>query len=132
MLSAILVTIFFVFLLAPVFVGYVFGREIEGCRVIEHSRLMRVLGLKGLAIYPVVFVEGAALTAKQNSTVLLNHEKIHLAQQAELFVLPFYLLYLVEAKQKEYVDISFEREAFENERRSSYLKTRQRFAWRKY
>jgi hypothetical protein len=140
-----------VFLAAPLFVAYVIGKDIHGVRVIEHSWLMKILKIKGLAIYPVVFVEGKALTAKGNSTVILRHERIHLAQQAELFVLPFYIMYLVEETgraaankfffrsaagekcyETAYYQISFEREAYDNENRSTYLKRRVPFAWCRY
>jgi hypothetical protein len=64
--------------------------------------------------------------------VLINHERIHLRQQAELLVIPFYLLYLLNylfnlliyrSHHKAYIQIVFEREAYANEADTGYLKT---------
>ncbi len=64
---------------------------------------------------------------------LVNHEKIHLQQQIELLVLPFYLLYVLEFMIRlmqykkwsiAYRHISFEREAYDNESDKGYLKSR--------
>lgn len=61
---------------------------------------------------------------------LLNHERIHLRQQIELLVVPFYLLYLVEYilrliiyrnPSKAYRNISFEREAYAHDNDLEYL-----------
>ena len=72
---------------------------------------------------------------------VVNHEKIHTAQQRELMFVPFYILYLLEwmllyAKLKNwhgaYMNISFEREAYRYGRDLSYLRHRKHFAqWRK-
>lgn len=72
---------------------------------------------------------------------LINHEKIHDAQQRELLYLPFYLLYVVEWVvrlfqyrdfPKAYRNISFEREAYAHGGDLDYLSERRRFAWRRY
>ncbi len=76
------------------------------------------------------------------SPELITHESIHTAQIKELLYLPFYLLYTLEWLvrlilnkgnwYKAYRDISFEKEAYENQHDSTYLKYRRRFAeWRK-
>ena len=50
-----------------------------------------------------------------------KHEKIHIAQQKEMLVIPFYLWYFIEwlvrlfKKGNAYQNISFEREAYVNE-----------------
>ena len=71
-------------------------------------------------------------TLKGNK-VLVNHEKIHLRQQVELLIIPFFILYgleflfrLIQYKQWKlaYMNISFEREAYRNEKDLDYLKTR--------
>lgn len=63
----------------------------------------------------------------------LNHEAIHSAQIREMLILPFYTLYLLEwfVRLLQYLDfykayrnISFEREAYDNERNLAYLETR--------
>jgi hypothetical protein len=56
--------------------------------------------------------------------VLLNHEKIHWQQQKELWYIGFYIQYFVEWIFKGYGGISFEVEAYANERNLDYLKTR--------
>lgn len=91
-----------------------------------------------MAIYPFILFKRAAY---KNDPVLVNHEKIHLQQQLELLILPFYLLYffhylfnLAKYKnhQQAYFNIAFEREAYQNECNLSYLKYRKTFAWIKW
>lgn len=83
-----------------------------------------------MAIFPFVLLRDKKL--KEN-TVLINHEKIHLRQQAELLILPFYIWYVAEYllrliayrdRNKAYRNISFEREAYTNESNSNYLNDR--------
>lgn len=71
---------------------------------------------------------------------MLNHEAIHIHQQKELLIVPFFLIYLLNwafnlFKYKDmaaaYRNIVFEREAYGNEDNFKYLDTRERFAWRK-
>ena len=65
--------------------------------------------------------------------MFLNHERIHLRQQLELLVVPFYLWYLLEYvyhylrlrdPKRAYRAISFEREAYANEKDLRYLHRR--------
>lgn len=71
----------------------------------------------------------------------MNHEEIHLQQQKELLVLPFYILYIGNylfnlAKYREhhraYLNICFEREAYENEYNLQYLPKRRFWAFWRY
>lgn len=69
---------------------------------------------------------------------MLNHEDIHTAQMKELGYLLFYIIYVSEwivrlfRKGNAYRNISFEREAYENETNLNYLAKRRRFAmWRR-
>lgn len=87
-------------------------------------------GYIGITVYPVIFLKATAL--KEN-LILVNHEKIHLKQQLELLIVPFYIIYILEflirlIKYKNwclaYRNISFEREAFKNEIDLDFLKTR--------
>ena len=74
------------------------------------------------------------------SDTTLNHEKIHTAQMKELLYLGFYLWYIVEylslrvkrSQRKAYEKISFEQEAYKNEKNLEYLKSRNSFAWLNY
>ena len=72
---------------------------------------------------------------------VINHERIHTAQQRELLFIPFYILYLLEWLlrlaqhrnwNKAYMAISFEKEAYAHGHDLSYLPRRKRYAqWRK-
>lgn len=70
-----------------------------------------------------------------NSASLVNHEKIHWHQQLEMLIIPFYIWYFIEWLIKKffyknaYINISFEREAYLNDKNYNYLKTRKHFAW---
>jgi len=73
--------------------------------------------------------------------LLLNHERIHLRQQAELLILPFYIWYVFEYliklmqykdKKQAYRNVSFEREAYANEANPDYLKNRKFWAFLKF
>lgn len=95
-------------------------------------------GFRGLTFYPFVFL--ADKDDKLN-TVFINHEKIHIRQQLELLVLPFYFWYLTEYlfrlvqygdRKKAYFNISFEREAYKNEKDLNYLKKRSFWMFLKY
>lgn len=92
-------------------------------------------GFKGISLWPFV-----VLRHKKDAKdpVFINHERIHLKQQQELLVLPFYLLYLTEfslrflryrSAAKAYRNISFEREAYENETDLQYCKARKRWGF---
>ena len=92
----------------------------------------------GITLYPFVFLKSKNL--KSNS-VFINHEKIHLRQQLELLIIPFYLFYVFEflvrfiqykTWLKAYKNISFERESSRNETRMDYLKYRPFWAFLKY
>lgn len=72
---------------------------------------------------------------------LLNHEQIHTRQQIEMLFLPFYLWYVAEwlvrlvqcrNRLKAYELISFEQEAYRNQRDLSYLRHRRPYAWINY
>jgi len=62
----------------------------------------------------------------------LNHEKIHYKQQLEMLILPFYILYLIEWAFKGYHEISFEKEAYQNDHNLGYLSKRKPYSWIKY
>ncbi|MBD1393572.1 hypothetical protein [Mucilaginibacter glaciei] len=96
------------------------------------------LKVSGMALFPFILV-GRRIDI--NDPVLINHEKIHLRQQAELLVLPFYLLYLVNYllnlavyrnREQAYLNIIFEREAYRHEADGLYLQSRKWFNWRRY
>jgi len=91
-----------------------------------------------VTIYPFIFVKHDKC---KTDFVLINHEKIHIKQQKELFWLLFFIWYFVEYLVKllwyrntytAYRSISFEREAYANEYDLDYLQNRKRFAFIKH
>ena len=91
-------------------------------------------GFRGLTIYPFVFLSNRS---DSQNKVLLNHEKIHIRQQLELLIIPFFIWYVTEyliriLRYKNrivaYRNISFEREAYCNEKDLNYVKSR--YIWR--
>ncbi|WP_323788359.1 hypothetical protein [Psychroserpens sp.] len=94
------------------------------------SKYLVPKGYVGITIFPFVFLKHKHLKTDIN---LVNHEKIHLRQQLELLIIPFYLWYGIEFFirlivyknwNEAYKNISFEREAFSNEKDLNYLKSR--------
>ncbi|MHA7842606.1 MAG: hypothetical protein ACX93I_04755 [Winogradskyella sp.] len=94
------------------------------------SKYLVPKGYLGFAVFPFMFLKRKGL--KEN-TVLINHEKIHLTQQLELLIIPFFMVYTIEFFfrllqyrnwQLAYLNISFEREAYGNEKDLNYLKKR--------
>ena len=67
--------------------------------------------------------------------VIANHESIHTSQMKEMLYIPFYLWYVIEwlikllFKGNAYRNISFEREAYDNQYNLNYLKERKRYSW---
>lgn len=91
-----------------------------------------------MTIFPFIIFKKRVY--KQDA-VLINHERIHIKQQLELLIFPFYLFYgtnyLINRLKKQdhytaYRNIMFEKEAFTNEANFAYLKNRKLFAWLKY
>ncbi|MBU2939716.1 hypothetical protein KO494_09215 [Lacinutrix sp. C3R15] len=102
------------------------------------SKYMVPKGYTGIAVFPFVFLKHSSL--KQNK-ILINHEKIHYKQQIELLIIPFYVLYVFEFFIRllvcrnwyhAYRNISFEREAYTNEKDLNYLKSRSFYSFLKY
>ncbi|MEE9362757.1 MAG: hypothetical protein V3U92_09180 [Cellulophaga sp.] len=92
----------------------------------------------GLSLWPFIILKNPAL---KEDTVLINHEKIHLRQQKELLILPFYIWYVLEwsvrfllylDSYRAYQNISFEREAYFNEDNLNYLAKRNSLSFIKY
>ena len=88
-----------------------------------------------MALFPFILVKTQKL---QTNKVIINHENIHLRQQLELLIIPFYVLYFLNYllnllyylhHDKAYRNIVFEREAYSNERNPDYLKHRTFWYW---
>lgn len=72
---------------------------------------------------------------------VINHERIHTAQQRELLFIPFYIIYVAEwlirllqyrSWHKAYMNISFEREAYTHGHDLTYLPRRKHYSFLKY
>jgi len=105
--------------------------------LVRSDRALNIIGfflggnsktIRGLAFWPFIFVSSDTIV----DDVLINHEKIHLRQQEEMLVVPFYIWYLIELYSKSYMEVSFEKEAYANESNLKYLKRRRFFAFLKY
>lgn len=94
----------------------------------------------GIALFFVILV--AYDKTHKNYKELINHEKIHYRQQLELLIIFMPLLYLYFYMRNRWIKkmthtqsyrmISFEREAYQNEKNYNYLQERKLFAWIKY
>jgi len=87
-------------------------------------------GFVGVTLWPFIVMKHKGL---KRDTVFINHERIHLRQQLEMLVLPFFLWYFIEYlirlvqyrnRYDAYRNISFEREAYAQEANLDYLKGR--------
>lgn len=72
---------------------------------------------------------------------VINHERIHTAQQREMLFIPFYIWYVIEwlvrliqyrNRNDAYMNISFEREAYAHGHNLRYLPRRKPYAWLRY
>ncbi|MBP5517897.1 MAG: hypothetical protein J6X91_04485 [Bacteroidales bacterium] len=75
------------------------------------------------------------------SPTTVFHERIHTAQMREMLYVFFYIWYVLEwlircicyfSAYKAYSNISFEREAYENESNPGYLIQRKHYRWTRY
>ncbi|WP_412466695.1 hypothetical protein [Pedobacter sp. KLB.chiD] len=97
--------------------------------------IVKKLPAAGMAIFPFILLKSARL---KNDQEIINHEKIHLRQQLELLIFPFYILYLINyliniIRYKEhdlaYRNIVFEKEAYQHETDLNYLKNGNWYGW---
>ena len=96
------------------------------------------LKVSGMALFPFILLKHQ--NNNYNSS-LVFHERIHLRQQLELLIVPFYLLYLInylfnflyyKNHHQAYMNIVFEREAYANDQHRNYLKERRFWAFLSY
>ncbi|POS02519.1 hypothetical protein Q361_10325 [Flavobacterium croceum DSM 17960] len=95
-------------------------------------------GFRGITIYPFVFLSNKQ---DKDNLVFITHERIHLQQQLELLILPFYVWYVLEFlirlvqyknRREAYYNICFEREAYRYESDFLYLKKRKKWSFLKF
>jgi len=105
--------------------------------MVVYTKLARWMsgGNGGIALWPFAFI----VPELKNDKEIYNHEQIHLVQQRELWVIPFYVLYVLFWVQGlfrrdvvAYLSIPFEREAYTNQDDPYYLGDRKPFAWTDY
>ncbi|MEH6408490.1 MAG: hypothetical protein V7767_14525 [Leeuwenhoekiella sp.] len=99
------------------------------------SKTLIAKGYTGFACWPFIIARDKNL---KNDPIFINHERIHLKQQLELLIIPFYFWYGLEFivryfqyknAYKAYRNISFEREAYTKETSLSYLKIRKNWSF---
>ena len=102
------------------------------------NRTFLAKGYAGFAVWPLVVIKDKIL---KQDPVFMNHERIHLRQQLELLVIPFFIWYAAEFLIRlvqyrnaylAYLNISFEREAYAKETSLSYLKIRKNWSFFRY
>lgn len=95
-------------------------------------------GFVGVTLWPFIVMKHKEL---KTDAVFINHERIHLRQQLELLLVPFFLWYGLEYlirllyycnRYKAYRNISFEREAYAQEGNLEYLKNRKFWSFLRY
>ncbi|MCD0489216.1 hypothetical protein LPB86_13330 [Pedobacter sp. MC2016-14] len=96
------------------------------------------LNAEGMAIFPFIFIKDKS---RRTDETLIRHETIHIKQQLELLIIPFYLAYLLnylinlfkhKSHHQAYRNIIFEKEAYACDHKTDYLINRQSWAWIKY
>ena len=101
---------------------------------IVRTSILPFKGFTAINLLGVLFVHHGVYLSNE----MMNHERIHSAQQREMLFVFFYLAYVGEwlvrlpMRGNAYRNISFEREAYDNQRNMDYLKSRPLFAWRRY
>lgn len=115
-----------------------FNSIVDNMAKIIYNKIIPFNGFTAITIWPLIF---ARREKEPISDVTINHESTHLKQQEEMLVLPFFLWYLIEwlirfiiywNKTEAYRNISFEQEAYINQRDMHYLDNRKRYGWLRY
>ena len=96
-------------------------------------KLLTFGNVKGITLAPFgIYIQKDYL----NWEWVINHENIHWKQQIEMLIIPFYLWYFIEwfiklfiYGKRAYRNISFEREAYDNQFNPDYLKIRKQYSW---
>ena len=107
--------------------------------IIKSNKILDRLGwfmrIGGITLWPWIIIR------PYKGDITINHEKIHIKQQQELLIIPFYLIYFLEwfiglfmygGPKKSYYNISFEKEAYENQHNMNYTNSRKTWSWLKY
>lgn len=104
------------------------------------NNLIPFPGYLAINLFGILFVRKDAVARKPVDDVVINHEAIHSKQMTEMLWIPFYIWYGIEWLIKLFIywdfheayrNISFEREAYQNEYDLDYLNNRKAYAWLK-
>jgi hypothetical protein len=96
------------------------------------------MSIGGITLFPYIILKEKY---RDRAHDIINHESIHIKQQGEMLIIPFYIFYVLEFVLKlfiygnlrdSYMNISFEREAYLNETDRDYLENRKSWSWIKY
>ena len=101
-----------------------------------YNNTIPVKGFAAVNLFGILFIRKNVILTDR----MINHEEIHTAQMRELLYVFFYLWYGVEWLFKlfkyglkgAYFNISFEREAYQNDNDLRYLEKRKMFEWVKF
>jgi len=96
--------------------------------IIKSNWFTSMLGILGIAIFPFIIIK----KDYKKEDALINHERIHIIQQLEMFIIPFYVLYFYYNITRGYRNNPFEIEAFDNDDNLDYLKDRELYSWTKH
>lgn len=108
--------------------------------IIKSDKITKALSIfidvGAITIFPFIIIR-----SDYDNEITLNHEMIHIEQQRELWVIPFYLLYIfywIKGKVKglsndqAYFSIPFEKEAYSKQYDKKYIEMREKHSWKKY
>lgn len=104
---------------------------------IIYNNIIPFKGFNAINLFGVLFVRKGNNISQRT----INHESIHTKQIMELLGIFFYLWYGIEwlvrlcqyrNTHEAYRNISFEREAYDNERKPTYLKKRKLYSFFRY
>ncbi len=95
------------------------------------NNILPFKGFKCINLFGILFCR------KQLDKIDINHEAIHTKQMQEMLYIPFYIWYIIEFLIKlftgnAYRNLSFEREAYNNQYNLNYLNNRKHYSWIKY
>ena len=106
---------------------------------IIYNNLIPFKGFIAINLFGVLFVRNEYKKRFDSGgfTTTLNHESIHTEQIKELGYIFFYIWYFIEWLLRlpfgnSYYNISFEREAYANEKNIKYLQARKHYSFLKY
>ena len=99
---------------------------------IIYNNITPFKGVAAINLFGVLFMRNGVVVTER----MLIHERIHTAKMKELLYVGFYIWYFVEFVIKwckygkdSYRNLSFEKEAYDNDDNFGYLFTRNRFSW---